>query len=196
VFFLRPTGSPAPCTSTATFSTSAREGCVRISRASLKTACNQESAEEARAEAMRVMSKWRPLLPEACSVLEEGQKDTLTFCLPRSHQRHIRSDGPWSGSSVRQAGALAPPASFPIFLLPHARLCQAQVDGGEAPGKEALHGHRSFTRGTRKEIAGDEAGWIMSRMGSHGRLWIYALLVALTGAERGPATRKRTKRFL
>ena len=26
-------------------------------------------------------------------MLEEGQKDTLTFYLPRSHWRHIRSDG-------------------------------------------------------------------------------------------------------
>jgi transposase-like protein len=62
--------------------------------ASLKTIHNQESADEARAKALRVMSKWRSLLPEACSVLEEGLEDTLTFYLPRSHWRHIRSDGP------------------------------------------------------------------------------------------------------
>ena len=63
--------------------------------ASLKTTCNQESADEARAKAMRVASKWRSLLPEACSVLEEGLEDTLTFySYPRSHWRHIRSNNP------------------------------------------------------------------------------------------------------
>jgi hypothetical protein len=59
--------------------------------ASLKTTCDQESADEARAKALRVASKWRSLLPEACSVLEEGLEDTLTFySYPRSHWRHIR----------------------------------------------------------------------------------------------------------
>ena len=63
--------------------------------ASLKTIHNQESADEARAKALRVTSKWRSLLPEACSVLEEGLEDTLTFCsYPRSHWRHIRSNNP------------------------------------------------------------------------------------------------------
>jgi transposase-like protein len=63
--------------------------------ASLKTIHNQESAEEARAKAKRVVDRWRSLLPEACSVLEEGLEDTLTFySYPRAHLRHIRSNNP------------------------------------------------------------------------------------------------------
>ncbi|MDH7556866.1 MAG: transposase, partial [Candidatus Methanosuratincola sp.] len=54
--------------------------------ASLKTIHNQESAEEARAKAQRVVDRWRSLLPEACSVLSEGLEDTLTFySYPRAH---------------------------------------------------------------------------------------------------------------
>ena len=56
---------------------------------------NQESAEEARAKAERVISQFRKLLPEACSVLEEGLEETLTFySYPRKHWRHIRSNNP------------------------------------------------------------------------------------------------------
>lgn len=63
--------------------------------ASLKAIHNQESAEEARAKAERVISQFRKLLPEACSVLEEGLEETLTFySYPRKHRRHIRSNNP------------------------------------------------------------------------------------------------------
>lgn len=61
----------------------------------MKTIHNQESAEEARAKTQRVVDRWRSLLPEACSVLSEGPKDTLTFySYPRAHWRHIRSNNP------------------------------------------------------------------------------------------------------
>lgn len=62
---------------------------------SLKTIHNQESAEEARAKAKRVISRYRKVLPEAMGTLEEGLDDTLTFfSYPRKHWRHIRSNNP------------------------------------------------------------------------------------------------------
>jgi len=63
--------------------------------ASLKIIHNRESASEAQAKAEREVASWRKPLPEACSVLEEGLEDTLTFySYPRSHWRHIRSNNP------------------------------------------------------------------------------------------------------
>ena len=108
---------------------------MRISQASLKTIHNQESADEARAKALRVMSKWRPLLPEACSVLEEGLEDTLTFCLPRSHRRHIRSDGPLerlfreAGRRTRASGV------FPDFPLASCSLVPGSSGRRRGAGK-------------------------------------------------------------
>lgn len=62
---------------------------------SLKAIHNQENADEARAKAERVLSRFRSLLPEACSVLSCGLEDTLTFySYPRKHWRHIRSNNP------------------------------------------------------------------------------------------------------
>lgn len=63
--------------------------------ASLKTIHDQESADEARAKAQRVISRYRKLLPEACSVLSQGLEETLAFYgYPRKHWRHIRSNHP------------------------------------------------------------------------------------------------------
>ena len=98
------------------------------------------------------------LLPEACSVLEEGLEDTLTFySYPRSHWRHIRSNNPLKRlfrevrRRTRVVGAF--PDLTSCLMLACARLKWTEE---RLWGEKALHGHRSFTRGARTEMAGGE----------------------------------------
>lgn len=63
--------------------------------ASLKTIHNQESTDEAKAKAERLIAANRKLLPEAMKVLSDGLEETLTFyAYPRRHRRFIRSNNP------------------------------------------------------------------------------------------------------
>ena len=62
---------------------------------SLKAIHNQESAEEARSKAQRVISRYRKGLPDAMRILEDGLEGTLTYySYPKRHWRYIRTNNP------------------------------------------------------------------------------------------------------
>jgi transposase-like protein len=63
--------------------------------AALKTIWHQESAEEARHKATRVMEQYRGSLPAAMRTLEGALEDSLAFyAFPREHWKMLRTNNP------------------------------------------------------------------------------------------------------
>ena len=61
----------------------------------LKAIHAQETAEEARVKAQRLINKHKKGLPGAMSILKAGLEETLTFCqFPSRHRMRIRTNNP------------------------------------------------------------------------------------------------------